>query len=193
MFSDERMGANFLPALAQLPKGAGLVFRHYQLEKCERRALFLRARRIARARRIIVVLAGSARQARAWRADGVHGGVHAYSREGGNPAKQEKLGSRFRGSTMLNRNIVKTAPVHNLRELVAAERGGADLIFISPVFATRSHPGSGTLGRRGFTALAVRANVPVVALGGMNARRASALTLAYGWAGIDSWLPAQSD
>lgn len=168
MFSDERMGVNFLPALERLPKGAGLVFRHYQLEKRERRALFVRARRIARVRRIIVVLAGTDQRASAWRANGSHSRALHLSQG------------------------LRTAPVHNLRELVAAERSGADLIFISPVFATRSHPGSISLGRRGFTALAIRANMPVIALGGMNARRARALKLSYGWAGIDSWLPAHN-
>jgi len=169
MFSDERLGASFLPALAQLPKGAGLVFRHYQLELCERRALFVRARRIARARRIVIVLAGSDQLASAWRADGSHGRAPHPSRG------------------------LRTAPVHNLRELVAAERAGADLLFISPVFVTRSHPGSQPLGRRGFAALANGTKIPAVALGGMTPRRARMLKYAYGWAGIDSWLPARTD
>lgn len=169
MFSDERMGAGFLPALARMPKGAGLVFRHYHLEERERRELFARARRIARARRMMVVLAGTDQLATGWRAAGSHG------RDPHRP------------------RAVRTAPVHNLRELFAAERAGADLIFISPVFPTRSHPGSKPLGQRAFAALAMRAKTPVIALGGMTPRRARALKYAYGWAGIDTWLFAQSN
>jgi thiamine-phosphate pyrophosphorylase len=81
---------------------------------------------------------------------------------------------------------VRTASAHDLRELRAAERAGADLVFLSPVFPTRSHPGGVTLGARGFERLARRARVPVVALGGMDAGKARMLRGAYGWAGIDA-------
>ena len=147
------MGDAFLPALARLPKGSGLLFRHYGLAKAERRALFKAARAIARKRRVVVLLAGSVREV----------------------------------STM-KRTSLKTASVHTVRELIAADRARADLIFVSPVFPTRSHPGERTLGRSGFATLARRAKVPVIALGGMNARRARTLKGAYGWAGIDAWL-----
>ena len=82
---------------------------------------------------------------------------------------------------------LKTASAHNLRELKAAERAGASLVFLSPVFATRSHPGAKPLGRRRFALLAHQASVPVIALGGMNAEKARSLGGAYGWAGIDGW------
>lgn len=160
MFSDERMGNDFLAALAKMPKGSGLVFRHYAVARAERHALYEKARTIAKARRMVVMLAGSAQQARGWRADGVHGAGGAFS----------------------------TAPVHNLRELIAAERAGVDLVFISPVFATRSHIGGRALGYSGFARLALRSKVPVIALGGMTAARARTLRGAYGWAGIDAWL-----
>jgi thiamine-phosphate pyrophosphorylase len=75
-----------------------------------------------------------------------------------------------------------------VRELIVANRTRADLIFLSPVFLTRSHPNGRTLGRRGFAALAQLSEVPVIALGGMNARRARTLNGAYGWAAIDAWL-----
>lgn len=172
MFSDERMGDAFLPALMRLPKGAGLVFRHYGLTPQARRTLFEDAVRIARARRVTVLLAGSPRLARAWRADGVHGG----------------LADRSRG--------LRNAPVHNRRELIAARRAGVDAVFISPVFATRSHPDAPVLGRRGFAMLARQARamgLGAYALGGMDARRARTLTFSDGWAGIDAWILARID
>jgi len=82
---------------------------------------------------------------------------------------------------------LKSASAHNLRELQAAERGGADLVFLSPVFATRSHPGVRPLGPRRFALLAHQAKVPVIALGGMNEERFRHLGGAHGWAGIDAW------
>ena len=80
-----------------------------------------------------------------------------------------------------------SASVHNLRELRAAERAGADLVFLSPVFPTRSHPGARPLGPRRFALIAHQAKVPVIALGGMDAEKARTLGGAYGWAGIDAW------
>ena len=58
-----------------------------------------------------------------------------------------------------------------------AERAGADGVFISPVFPTRSHKHSATLGIDGFHRLAQGTSLPVIALGGLTAERATAL----GW------------
>jgi thiamine-phosphate pyrophosphorylase len=80
--------------------------------------------------------------------------------------------------------------VHSPAEARAALRAGADLVFVSPVFATRSHPGAAALGRRGLVRLVRMLPMPVIALGGMSARRFAALRGAgvHGWAGIDTWL-----
>ena len=73
-------------------------------------------------------------------------------------------------------------------QLRLAEAAGVRLVFLSPVYATRSHPGAEPLGPDGFAALAAATALPAVALGGMNAERAKGLSGAYGWAGIDAWL-----
>jgi thiamine-phosphate pyrophosphorylase len=86
--------------------------------------------------------------------------------------------------------MIRTSPVHNVRELVAAERRGVSALLVSPVFATRSHPGGRALGYSGFGTIAHRAKAPVIALGGMTARRARALRRfgIHGWAAIDAWI-----
>ena len=78
---------------------------------------------------------------------------------------------------------------HNARELVAARRAGACAVFLSPVFSTRSHPGARVLGALKFGLLAHRAGLPVLALGGMNARRGRRLRAlgAVGWGAIAAW------
>ena len=157
LMTDERLGDRLLEAVARLPEGAGIVFRHYGLDEAERRALFDRVRT---AHRGLLLLAGPADLAAIWGADGSHG--------------------RHQGAL--------TASAHDLAELRMAEAVGAALVFLSPVFPTNSHAGAPTLGPAGFAALAAETGLPVVALGGMNARRAAALSGAYGWAGIDAWL-----
>lgn len=97
------------------------------------------------------------------------------------------------GKHHARRHGAVTAPVHSISERIAAERAGAKLLFVSPVFPTRSHPGARTLGRVRF-GLLIRGNrVPVIALGGMTRGRAATLKHfnIYGWAAIDG-LTAQS-
>jgi thiamine-phosphate pyrophosphorylase len=161
--TDERQGDALWAALEQLPRGSGIIFRHYRLPHAERRALFARVRRVSRRRRLLLVLAGDGGLARAWRSDGRHGRSRRVTRS------------------------LRTAPVHNLREIRAAERSGADLLFLSPVFPTRSHPNARMLGRVRFGLLARSTTLPVIALGGMDAKRARQVPGAYGWAAIDAW------
>ena len=171
MMTDARQGEGLFAALARLPRGAGVAFRHYDLPTDERRALFRTVERIARKRGLMLVAANAEDLRAAWRLDGLHN--HAARRDVHAAAK-----------------AIKTASVHNMHELRRAERNGADIVFVSPVFATRSHPGARFLGplRLGF--LARQARVPVVALGGMNAVRGRRLRGlgAYGWAAIDAWM-----
>jgi thiamine-phosphate pyrophosphorylase len=80
-----------------------------------------------------------------------------------------------------------SASAHDLRELKTAERAGAALIFLSPAFPTRSHPDARDLGPVRFGLIARQARVPVIALGGVDARKARRLPHIYGWAGIDAF------
>ncbi|HEX8483736.1 MAG TPA: thiamine phosphate synthase [Allosphingosinicella sp.] len=154
LMTDERQGESLWEALERLPKGSGVVFRHYSLAPAERRKLFERVRKVARRRRLLLLAGG-----KGVRADGVHGG-----RRGG-----------------------FSASAHGLRELKSAERRGASLVFLSPAFPTRSHPGGAALGPVRFGLIARQARVPVIALGGVDGRTARRLPHIHGWAGIDAW------
>lgn len=160
MMTDERQGERLLPALRRLPPGSGVVFRHYGLDPSERRSLFERVKRIARSRRLMLFLGGPVGQARNWGADGSHGPMG------------------------------RSAAVHSLAEIRAAERAGADFLFLSPVFPTRSHPGDAALSPRRFNLLAGSTRLPVIALGGMSRVRAR-LVRSHGWAAIDALTPSR--
>ena len=161
LMTDERMGAALLPSIAALPRGSGLVFRHYQSP--DRKDMYNRVKRLAKARRLVLILAGPERLARSWQADGSH------SRSSLKPTR------------------IRTAPVHSIPERIAAERAGADLLFVSPVFATQSHAGARPLGRVRFARLISGAKCPVIALGGLSKRRFRSLQALglYGWAAIE--------
>ncbi|WP_256620189.1 thiamine phosphate synthase [Parvularcula maris] len=70
---------------------------------------------------------------------------------------------------------LRTAPVHDEDEIVRAVMDEVDAAFLSPVYATQSHPGATPLGRSRAVALAQAARVPLLALGGMNERTAASL------------------
>lgn len=170
LMTDERQGDDFWRALAALPRGAGIVFRHYRTPPGDRRRLFKAVRAVARRRGLVLVLADSAARVLAWGADGRHG----------------------RGRARLPMGMIRTAPAHDRMELIAAARTGADLAFLSPVFPTRSHPDASALGLVRFAALAQAAPLPVIALGGMSRARwpAARRAGAAGYAAIDGWLGA---
>ncbi|HEY6917435.1 MAG TPA: thiamine phosphate synthase [Allosphingosinicella sp.] len=169
MMTDERQGDALWAALGRLPRGAGIVFRHYGLPLPERRALLAKVRRIARRRGLRLVIAAP-EGLPVSRQDGVH-----------NPAMRLHKYAELR-----------TFSAHTVPELRAAKRKDADLVFLSPVFPTRSHPGAPTLGPLRFAKLVREAAMPVIALGGMDAARARRLrgSGAYGWAAIDAWTDA---
>lgn len=158
LFTDERMGEELWRAVRRLPRGGGIVFRHYSCGVEERRRLFARLLRIARARGLVLVRAGAVPMRGEM---GVHGG---------------------RGAGLV------TWAVHDRREAAVAVRAGADVAFVSPLFATRSHPGAPVLGARGGAVLARTLPMARIALGGMDARRFRTLRGFDGWAAIDGWL-----
>jgi thiamine-phosphate pyrophosphorylase len=164
LMTDERLGDALWPALAALPRGSGVVFRHHGLAAAERRTLFTKVRAVARARRLLLLAAGDAPLPGA---DGWH----------------SRTGRKRPG--------IRSVAVHDAIEIVTARQAGADLVFLSPVWSTRSHPGAPALGRVRFAALARQAGVPVIALGGMTAQRFAELKMcgAYGWAAIDGLTP----
>jgi thiamine-phosphate pyrophosphorylase len=166
LVSDARNDAGLEAALDGLPAASGFVFRHYHLDEAMRKRRYDGLFRLCRNRGHRMILAGDTQLAAAWCADGI------YAPPGG-------LGE--------GAGLLRLATVHDAAEVALADRAGADGMFLSPVFPTRSHPGAACLGVEGFHALAARAKSPVIALGGMNAARAAELNWPR-WAGIDAFL-----
>lgn len=163
LISDVRNDHRLEAALKALPRGSGLIFRHYQLCPAARRARFHELAALARRKGHWLALAGSAAQARRWGADAAYGSP---------------------GQLVAGPALPRLVTAHALRELAAARRSRADAVLLSPVFPTRSHPGTKGLGVVRFRLLARRAGLPVIALGGMNHHRARR-TGGAGWAAID--------
>jgi thiamine-phosphate pyrophosphorylase len=158
--TDERLGDRLWQAIARLPRGAGIVFRHHATPRAERRRLFARVIRMARARGLIVVRAGAR---------------CGYGEAGTHNVPQRSPGLR-------------TAAAHSRREAMAATLNGADAVFVSPVYPTRSHRNAPVLGVKGARRIVQGLPIDRFALGGVNARRFRALKEFDGWGAIDAWL-----
>jgi thiamine-phosphate pyrophosphorylase len=157
LLSDERNDGALEDALRDLPRRSGFIYRHYHLPPEARVARWFELLSIARARGHLAILADSSLTAREWGADGLYGPPRALY-----PAS----------------DLLTLATAHSLREIGLANRARANAVLLSPVFPTRSHPGSRV------RLLASRAEMPVIALGGMTpgtARRLGWLR----WAAID--------
>ncbi len=134
---------NVVAAVSQLPRGlCGVVFRHDAVADRER--LGRAVARVCRQRRLALSVA-EPRLAWCLRA-----GVHLRGGRGPKPW-------RF-----------ATASAHGAAQLVRARRAGAVLTFLSPVYATASHPGASGLGVLRWARCASRVRGPVAALGGLN-------------------------
>lgn len=159
LLSDARNDHRLEAALARLPRGSALVFRHYHLASSARRARFEVLRRLCARRGILIITAG---QTHGGRADGHYGAPRALARK----------------------PDLRLATAHSLAEIGAAVRARASAVLLSPVFPTHTHPGARGLGPVRFLLMARRCPLPVIALGGMTRRRAVRLPV-WGWAAID--------
>ena len=158
LMTDERLGEALWAALRRLPPGSGVVFRHYATPARDRRRLFLRVRRVAHARRQIVVSARVPLPG----ADGVHGGRGTGLRTAPAHHRREAIAARRAGAA-----LVFVSPIHPTR----SHPGAATL---GPMRAARIARGLGltVIALGGMDARAWRR----IARLGFD-----------GWAGIDAW------
>ena len=166
LLSDERNDAALERALIRLPRGSGFVYRHYHLRVEERRARVDELAHKARQSDHLVILSSESWiEVAQWGGDGLYGACNAIS-------------------VVPPPDLLWLVTAHDAEEIAVANERGADAIFLSPVFPTRSHPGAKGLGIEGFRRLVSKSEAPVIALGGMNAERAEELGWPR-WAAID--------
>jgi thiamine-phosphate pyrophosphorylase len=162
MTDDERLPDPLAAAYA-LPRGSLVIVR--ARDKARRAQLTQDLLHIGRVRDLVVLVAGDAALAARLGADGLHlSAARAHE-----VFYWRAHYPRFRFS----------AAAHTLAETLHAAQRGADAVFLSAVFPTRSHPGRSALMplRASFVARAVP--VPVYALGGITSENAGRLSSAF--------------
>lgn len=138
-------------AIARLPRGAGVIFRHYGA--ADRRALACRLAALCKRRGLFFLVAGDAVLARQAGADGLHLPERAL----------------YRRPPPRNPCWIVTAAAHSLPAIRRARAMEVDAVLVSPIFPTASHPGAAVLGPRRLAGWTRMAGIPVYALGGVNA------------------------
>ncbi|TPG49605.1 thiamine phosphate synthase [Roseomonas nepalensis] len=153
LLSDARRLPDPRAAAGRLPPGSAVLAR--DLDPALLGPLALLARR----RGLRLVLAGEGRAALLLRA-----GLHLPDRRPATGLLPFLLARRRPRPPLLS------VAAHGRGGLARARRLGADLVLLSPVFPTASHPGAPALGPLRWGAVARGAGRPVVALGGVTAR-----------------------
>lgn len=136
-------------------RGDGLIFRHYELTPEERERLGTKLALICRQKGALFFVAGDRKLALRLRADGLHL-PHWYVPKFSN------------GRSLALRNLMLSASVHNVRELIAAMRAQVDICLLSPILPTASHAGAQHLGTVNAAKLVQIANMAIYGLGGIN-------------------------
>jgi thiamine-phosphate pyrophosphorylase len=162
-FTDPERVPDPVAAVRRLPRGAAIVYRHFGAP--ERKRIARQLAELCQARGLTLLVGADPGLAEDCGADGVHW--------------PERLAPKQRG----NHFRLVTGAAHNARALRHAERAQLDACVLSPVFPTKSASAHAPLGLFRASWLARRCAVPVIALGGVNARNAHRL-IGRGFAGL---------
>lgn len=164
-------------AIRNLPRGSAVILREMNRES--RAKLARRIRPLCRCRRMRLLIANDWRLAREIAGDGLHLSEASVRR-----ASRRWMSSRRPGWMV-------TSAAHSPRAVRLAAALGVDAVLLSPVFATRSHPGAPTIGPLRFARWVRESPIPVYALGGIDVPGARRLrhSGAAGFAAIGGLLP----
>jgi len=154
-FTDAARGANPLHIAERLPANTGIIFRHYTAP--DRASLAGLLAHICRRRQIPLFVASDAALAVKIGATGCH--------------LPQALIPRASSIRRTFPQLDISAACHSAQAAHKAQQFSVDMIFLSPIYPTRSHPGAKTLTPMQAARIATTARLPVFALGGITYSR----------------------
>jgi thiamine-phosphate pyrophosphorylase len=170
LVSDARNDPVLADAIAKLPPGSALLYRHYHLDPEARAARLRSLLPLIRRRRVQLFIADP----QLWRMVRPHPGRHCNRHQRARPV----------GGAL---PTAVSASVHIAQEWQHARQIRANILLLSPIFVSRSHPGGRCMSRALARMIIAKSRVPVILLGGMTRTRFAMLKnwRAFGWAAID--------
>jgi thiamine-phosphate pyrophosphorylase len=149
-FTDSLRTPDVFSIVKSLPKGVGIVFRHYDHPK--REYIGLKLSKLCKIQNRHLLVAKDFRLAKRLKA-----GLHL----------PEYLLNKVHKKDLGFFDLV-TASAHSLSALTRAKKLGIRAAFLSPVYKTLSHKNQKPLGQQKLFALAQLTSLPIYALGGIN-------------------------
>lgn len=124
-FSDRKLGYDLKDVVTKLPPHAAIIIRDYDLNFNQRYQLAKEVMRLARPLKIKVLIGKDLRLAQRVKADGVHFSDYDHL-----PLSLQNKAPR---------SFIFSFACHHLQSIMHAKNLGADMVFISPIFQTKSH------------------------------------------------------
>lgn len=174
-FSDQKRYKNIFEVIKNLPKNSLIIFREYDLSEEKRQELAQEIILEAKKYQHKVLIGKSLKLALDLGANGVH-----FS-------DFDKIPLALIKKKNFKKDFIFSYATHNLHSVLKAKKLKNDLTFISPIFSTKSHDSSKTLGIRGLRKIIRATKKPIHALGGINSQNIKSIraSRAAGIAGID--------
>ncbi len=157
-----------ISAAAQLPRGSGIVYRHFG--SADRTCVAKALANLSNENNLSFLVAADPMLAMEVEADGVHW-----------PEARLSEARRWRGLFRL-----QTASAHSARTIRRAARCGMDAAFVSSVFPSSSPSAGRPLRPARFARIAREAPLPIYGLGGINAMNAGRIAKHAGLSGVAS-------
>jgi thiamine-phosphate pyrophosphorylase len=178
LMTDQTRLRDPIAAARALPKGAAIILRH--TDAAARRELAERLAEIAHENGLILLIAGDAALAARIGCHGLH-------------LSEARVREASHWKAMHPSWLI-TGAAHSERALGIAARSRCDAVLLAPAFATRSHIGRAQFGVSRFRKTALRAVLPVYALGGINEQTIARLRGARlaGVAAIEALIPTHN-
>jgi thiamine-phosphate pyrophosphorylase len=159
-FTDRHQVSDLKKIIENLPKNSAVIFREYDLRICEREKMALKLLDIARLNRIKFFVGKDFHLAKKISADGVH-----FS-----DFDQIPFG------LIKNSNLKLSYVCHSFRSFLKAQKIRPNMVFISPIFPTKTHQktifGTRSLGIKFLAKIIAKNpnNLAIYALGGVNSQ-----------------------
>ena len=177
-FTDQKRCGDLGEIIKNLPKNSAVIFREYDLSKEKRQVLALEIFAICKKFGHKFLVAKDLKLAQEIGANGLH-----FSDLDAGSNATFKAPENFKN----NRKFIISLACHSLKSTLKAQKSIADLIFLSPIFATKSHLNAKKLGLKTLAKACRSSQKPICALGGINENNISSVrkSKACGIGGID--------
>ena len=164
VFNEKEFNKNFFLKL-KIPNGAAILLRSYKI-KC-RKKIAKQLLKFCKIKKLKLLISEDIKLARDINADGVHFPTYMV--------KKDIINWSLINKIKIKKNLIITTAIHNSKELENAQLFDFDAGLLSPVFPSKSHPNGKSLGIRKFSKLVDKSDLPIYALGGINAKNIKSL------------------